>query len=141
MKSRIIETLRTTSLRFFSTSLLIVSEGCFNVGNPARKQRLFSDGEEDVYDEFENESFLCKRFSVFSIKYDLMSIENLIVPIAGMDFNDIKKVNSIPVTMCETALVMENPVVVTTVPPTVATNSDGIIATTVLRSSSDSSEA
>ncbi|KAH9497672.1 hypothetical protein DERF_013640 [Dermatophagoides farinae] len=57
LKSRIIETLRTTSLRFFSTSLLIVSEGCFNVGNPARKQRLFSDGEEDVDDEFENDDY------------------------------------------------------------------------------------
>ncbi|XP_062511437.1 MOB-like protein phocein isoform X2 [Corticium candelabrum] len=35
----------------------------------------------ELYDEFEESTCLCKRFSVFVMKYNLMPIDNLIVPV------------------------------------------------------------
>lgn len=35
-----------------------------------------------IFDEFENETYLCHRFTFFVTKYNLMSKENLIVPIS-----------------------------------------------------------
>ncbi|TKC51351.1 hypothetical protein EI555_000024 [Monodon monoceros] len=34
-----------------------------------------------IFDEYENETFLCHRFTKFVMKYNLMSKDNLIVPI------------------------------------------------------------
>lgn len=34
-----------------------------------------------IFDEFENETSLCRRFTQFVTKYNLMSKDNLIVPI------------------------------------------------------------
>lgn len=132
------------SNKYFPSRVTIKEASVAKLGSVCRRvYRIFSHAyyhHKAIYDDFENESFLCKRFSVFSIKYDLMSIENLIVPIAGLDFNDIKKVNSISATTCETAPGMEISVG-TTVFTTVAVNNDNFNAATVLRSTSDSSEA
>lgn len=38
-----------------------------------------------IFDEFEAETFLCHRFTQFVTKYNLMSKENLIVPIEGIE--------------------------------------------------------
>lgn len=49
-----------------------------------RVYRIFSHAyfhHRTIYDEFENETFLCHRFTQFVTKYGLMSKENLIVPI------------------------------------------------------------
>jgi hypothetical protein len=34
-----------------------------------------------IFDEYESETALCRRFTVFVTKYNLMSKDNLIVPI------------------------------------------------------------
>lgn len=49
-----------------------------------RVYRIFSHAyfhHRTIYDEFENETYLCHRFTQFVTKYELMSKENLIVPI------------------------------------------------------------
>lgn len=49
-----------------------------------RIYRIFSHAyfhHRNIYDEFENETYLCHRFTQFVTKYTLMSKENLIVPI------------------------------------------------------------
>nr|XP_027197870.1 inositol hexakisphosphate kinase 2-like isoform X1 [Dermatophagoides pteronyssinus] len=57
LKLKIIETLRQTTLRFFSTSLLIVTEGCLDVVNRHNHRhhhhhhRRFSDDEEEEEEE------------------------------------------------------------------------------------------
>ena len=38
-----------------------------------------------LFDEFEEKTYLCKRFTRYVIKYDLMTDDNLIVPIEGLD--------------------------------------------------------
>ena len=38
-----------------------------------------------IFDHFENESHLCRRFTVFVTKYNLMSKDNLIVPMLESD--------------------------------------------------------
>ena len=38
-----------------------------------------------IFDNFENESHLCRRFTVFVTKYSLMSKDNLIVPMLESD--------------------------------------------------------
>ncbi|RZC35410.1 Mob1 phocein domain containing protein [Asbolus verrucosus] len=49
-----------------------------------RVYRIFSHAyfhHRSIFDEFENETCLCKRFTQFVTKYNLMSKDNLIVPI------------------------------------------------------------
>nr|XP_018917334.1 PREDICTED: MOB-like protein phocein [Bemisia tabaci] len=49
-----------------------------------RVYRIFSHAyyhHRNIFDEFENETYLCRRFTIFVTKYNLMSKENLIVPI------------------------------------------------------------
>lgn len=51
-----------------------------------RVYRIFSHAyfhHRHVFDEFENETYLCHRFTHFVTKYTLMSKDNLIVPIEG----------------------------------------------------------
>ena len=38
-----------------------------------------------IFDVFENDSHLCRRFTVFVTKYNLMSKDNLIVPMLEAD--------------------------------------------------------
>lgn len=56
-----------------------------------RVYRIFSHAyfhHRDIFDEFENQSHLCKRFTVFVTKYNLMSKDNLIVPILEVESVD-----------------------------------------------------
>uniref|UniRef100_A0A8C6Z7J8 MOB-like protein phocein n=1 Tax=Nothoprocta perdicaria TaxID=30464 RepID=A0A8C6Z7J8_NOTPE len=49
-----------------------------------RIYRIFSHAyfhHRQIFDEYENETFLCHRFTKFVMKYNLMSKDNLIVPI------------------------------------------------------------
>ncbi|EFN65561.1 Mps one binder kinase activator-like 4 [Camponotus floridanus] len=53
-----------------------------------RVYRIFSHAyfhHRTIFDEFENETFLCRRFTSFVTKYNLMSKDNLIVPIMEGD--------------------------------------------------------
>jgi len=38
-----------------------------------------------LYDEFENRTYLCRRFTVFALRYGLIPKDNLIVPINGIN--------------------------------------------------------
>jgi hypothetical protein len=38
-----------------------------------------------IYDEFEERTHLCRRFTAFAIRYGLIPKENLIVPINGIN--------------------------------------------------------
>lgn len=81
------------SNKYFPSRVTIKESSVAKLGSVCRRvYRIFSHAyyhHKAIYDEFENEHFLCKRFSMFSIKYELMSIENLIVPIPGLDFNSV----------------------------------------------------
>ncbi|UXI20282.1 hypothetical protein NH340_JMT06225 [Sarcoptes scabiei] len=83
------------SNKYFPSRVTIKESSVAKFGSVCRRvYRIFSHAyyhHKAIYDEFENESFLCKRFSIFSLKYDLMSVEGLIVPIPGLDLNEIKK--------------------------------------------------
>ena len=49
-----------------------------------RVYRIFSHAyfhHRSIFDDFENETFLCRRFTQFVTKYNLMPKDNIIVPI------------------------------------------------------------
>ena len=82
------------STKYFPSRVTIKESSVAKLGSVCRRvYRIFSHAyyhHKSIYDEFENKHFLCKRFSMFSIKYQLMSVENLIVPIPGLDFDSIE---------------------------------------------------
>ncbi|KAH9403909.1 PREDICTED: MOB-like protein phocein [Rhagoletis zephyria] len=82
------------SNKYFPSRVTIKESSVAKLGSICRRvYRIFSHAyyhHKAIYDEFESLYFLCKRFSMFSIKYELMSVENLIVPIPGLDFNSIE---------------------------------------------------
>ncbi|VEL32199.1 unnamed protein product [Protopolystoma xenopodis] len=47
-----------------------------------------------LFDDFENETALCKRYTAYVIKYNLMNKENLIVPVAGLGGVETSVVNT-----------------------------------------------
>ena len=56
LRTRVFETLRKNSLRFFSTSLLIVTEGCLTAHHNRHTQKHNnSDGEEEDVDDFDDD--------------------------------------------------------------------------------------
>lgn len=71
---------------FYRVSIKEASVG--KLGSVCRRvYRIFSHAyfhHRSVFDEFENETYLCHRFTHFVTKYTLMSKENLIVPIDGV---------------------------------------------------------
>lgn len=70
---------------FFYHRVSIKEASVNKLGSICRRvYRIFSHAyfhHRTIYDEFENETFLCHRFTQFVTKYGLMSKENLIVPI------------------------------------------------------------
>lgn len=82
------------SNKYFPSRVTIKESSVAKLGSVCRRvYRIFSHAyyhHKSIYDEFENAHFLCKRFSIFSVRYELMSIENLIVPIPGLDFQTIE---------------------------------------------------
>ncbi len=53
-----------------------------------RMYRIFSHAyyhHRTLYDEFENRTHLCRRFTVFALRYGLIPKDNLIVPINGIN--------------------------------------------------------
>lgn len=73
------------SNKYFPSRVSIKDSSVAKLGSVCRRvYRIFSHAyyhHRHIFDEFENESHLCRRFTVFVVKYNLMSRDNLIVPI------------------------------------------------------------
>ncbi|XP_035688137.1 MOB-like protein phocein isoform X1 [Branchiostoma floridae] len=73
------------SNKYFPSRVSIKESSVAKLGSVCRRiYRIFSHAyyhHRNIFDEFENETCLCKRFTVFVTKYNLMSKDNLIVPI------------------------------------------------------------
>eukprot|EP00794_Sanderia_malayensis_P003409 gene3409-3899_t len=77
------------SSKYFPSRVSIKDSSVNKLGSVCRRvYRIFSHAffhHKRLFDEFENETHLCRRFTRFVMKYDLMSKENLIVPIMEED--------------------------------------------------------
>ncbi|RWS13511.1 MOB-like protein phocein [Dinothrombium tinctorium] len=77
------------SNKYFPSRVTIKESSVAKLGSVCRRvYRIFSHAyfhHRTVFDEFEQQSHLCKRFTVFVTKYNLMSKDNLIVPIMGVE--------------------------------------------------------
>lgn len=77
------------SNKYFPSRVTIKESSVAKLGSVCRRvYRIFSHAyfhHKQLFDEFENQSFLCKRFTAFVTKYNLMSKDNLIVPIVGVE--------------------------------------------------------
>lgn len=73
------------SNKYFPSRVSIKESSVTKLGSVCRRvYRIFSHAyfhHRRIFDEFEAETFLCHRFTHFVTKYNLMSKENLIVPI------------------------------------------------------------
>jgi len=72
------------SNKYFPSRVSIKESSVAKLGSVCRRvYRIFSHAyfhHRQIFDFFENESHLCRRFTVFVTKYNLMSKDNLIVP-------------------------------------------------------------
>ncbi|XP_059620465.1 MOB kinase activator-like 4 [Phlebotomus argentipes] len=79
------------SNKYFPSRVSIKESSVAKLGSVCRRvYRIFSHAyfhHRRIFDEFEIETFLCHRFTLFVTKYNLMSKENLIVPIAEANIN------------------------------------------------------
>ncbi|XP_065053972.1 MOB-like protein phocein [Rhopilema esculentum] len=77
------------SSKYFPSRVSIKDSSVNKLGSVCRRvYRIFSHAffhHRRLFDEFENETHLCRRFTRFVTKYDLMSKDNLIVPILDED--------------------------------------------------------
>lgn len=77
------------SNKYFPSRVTIKESSVTKLGSVCRRvYRIFSHAffhHRSIFDDFETKSFLCKRFTLFVIKYNLMSKDNLIVPIPGTE--------------------------------------------------------
>ncbi|XP_071516317.1 MOB-like protein phocein [Panulirus ornatus] len=73
------------SNKYFPSRVSIKESSVAKLGSVCRRvYRIFSHAyfhHRQIFDEFEAETTLCRRFTVFVTKYNLMSRDNLIVPI------------------------------------------------------------
>lgn len=90
------------SNKYFPSRVTIKETSVAKLGSVCRRvYRIFSHAyyhHKSIYDEFEAATYLCKRFSVFALKYEFMTIENLIVPIPDLDFHTVEVVKTLPIT-------------------------------------------
>lgn len=57
-----------------------------------RVYRIFSHAyyhHRNLFDEYEEKTSLCQRFTAFVLKYNLMNKQNLLVPMAGADIEEV----------------------------------------------------
>jgi len=80
------------SNKYFPSRVSIKDSSVSKLGSVCRRvYRVFSHAyfhHPSLFKDFENETQLCKRFTRFVMKYDLMSRDNLIVPIFEDDAED-----------------------------------------------------
>uniref|UniRef100_A0AAY4AZ38 MOB-like protein phocein n=2 Tax=Denticeps clupeoides TaxID=299321 RepID=A0AAY4AZ38_9TELE len=73
------------SNKYFPSRVSIKESSVAKLGSVCRRiYRIFSHAyfhHRQIFDKYENETFLCHRFTRFVVKYNLMSKDNLIVPI------------------------------------------------------------
>ncbi|XP_074659061.1 MOB-like protein phocein [Tubulanus polymorphus] len=73
------------SNKYFPSRVSIKESSVAKLGSVCRRvYRIFSHAyfhHRPMFDDFENETALCRRFTIFVMKYNLMSKDNLIVPI------------------------------------------------------------
>ncbi|XP_002126485.2 MOB-like protein phocein [Ciona intestinalis] len=73
------------SNKYFPSRVSIKDSSVAKLGSVCRRvYRIFSHAyyhHRHIFDESENETYLCRRFTTFVIRYNLMSRDNLIVPI------------------------------------------------------------
>uniref|UniRef100_A0A7E4W065 MOB-like protein phocein n=1 Tax=Panagrellus redivivus TaxID=6233 RepID=A0A7E4W065_PANRE len=73
------------SYRYFPSRVRIKESSIAKIGSICRRvYRIFSHAyfhHRQIFDSFENDTYLCRRFTTFVIKYSLMAPEHLIVPI------------------------------------------------------------
>ena len=77
------------SNKYFPSRVTIKESSVAKLGSVCRRvYRIFSHAffhHRTIFDEFESQTYLCRRFTLFVTKYNLMSKDNLIVPIEGID--------------------------------------------------------
>ncbi|KAK7464545.1 hypothetical protein BaRGS_00007963 [Batillaria attramentaria] len=75
------------SNKYFPSRVSIKESSVAKLGSVCRRvYRIFSHAyfhHRALFDEYENETHLCRRFTLFVTKYNLMPRDNLIVPILG----------------------------------------------------------
>ncbi|KAK7109551.1 MOB-like protein phocein isoform X1 [Littorina saxatilis] len=75
------------SNKYFPSRVSIKESSVAKLGSVCRRvYRIFSHAyfhHRTLFDEYENETHLCRRFTLFVTKYNLMPRDNLIVPILG----------------------------------------------------------
>jgi NADH:ubiquinone oxidoreductase subunit C len=73
------------SNKHFPSRVTVKETSLPRLGSVARRiYRIFSHAyfhHRELYDEFEEETYLCRRFTKYVLKYNLMSPENLMVPV------------------------------------------------------------
>lgn len=79
------------SNKYFPSRVTIKESSVAKLGSVCRRvYRIFSHAffhHRQIFDDFEASTHLCRRFTVFVTKYNLMSKDNLIVPIDGVETN------------------------------------------------------
>jgi len=77
------------SNKYFPSRISIKETSIAKLGSVCRRiYRIFSHAfyhHRTIYDDFEGRTHLCRRFTVFALRYGLIPKDNLIVPIAGVN--------------------------------------------------------
>ncbi|KAH7731604.1 Mob1/phocein family protein [Aphelenchoides avenae] len=77
------------SNRYFLSRITIKESSIAKIGSVCRRvYRIFSHAyfhHRNLYDTFEEETYLCRRFTAFVMKYNLMAHEHLIVPVPELN--------------------------------------------------------
>ncbi|CAF3666449.1 unnamed protein product [Rotaria sp. Silwood1] len=77
------------SNKYFPSRISIKETSIAKLGSVCRRiYRIFSHAyyhHRPIYDEFEGRTHLCRRFTVFALRYGLIPKDNLIVPIHGVN--------------------------------------------------------
>jgi hypothetical protein len=79
------------STKYFPSRVSIKENSVNKLGSVCRRvYRIFSHAyyhHRPLFDDFEAETLLCHRFSLFTIKFNLISSDNLIVPLLDIGLN------------------------------------------------------
>jgi hypothetical protein len=80
------------SNKHFPSRVSIKENSAQKLSSVARRiYRIFSHAyfhHRQLFDDFEEKTYLCKRFTRYVIKYNLMTAENLIVPLSALGLKD-----------------------------------------------------
>ncbi|KAH9282621.1 MOB-like protein phocein [Echinococcus granulosus] len=81
------------SSKYFPSRVTIRDSSLAKLSSVCRRvYRIFSHAyyhHRSLFDQFEEKTALCQRFTVFVLKYNLMNKQNLLVPIAGADIEEV----------------------------------------------------